>query len=57
MLKTIENLEQAREIEFNTKSIVEQGYRKQAIRLAPNNYIEAQNWLKTTGRMVSDNMY
>jgi hypothetical protein len=21
-----------------------------AIRLAPNNYIEAQNWLKTTGR-------
>ncbi|NET34975.1 MAG: photosystem I assembly protein Ycf3 [Cyanothece sp. SIO1E1] len=23
---------------------------KQAIRLAPNNYIEAQNWLKTTGR-------
>ena len=32
-------------------------YRKQAIRLAPNNYIEAQNWLKTTGRMSSDNMY
>ena len=29
----------------------------QAIRLAPNNYIEAQNWLKTTGRMASDNMY
>jgi tetratricopeptide (TPR) repeat protein len=26
-------------------------YWKQAIRLAPNNYIEAQNWLKTTGRM------
>ncbi len=25
-------------------------YWKQAIRLAPNNYIEAQNWLKTTGR-------
>ena len=23
---------------------------KKAIRLAPNNYIEAQNWLKTTGR-------
>ncbi|MEY2749569.1 MAG: hypothetical protein RLZZ168_1585, partial [Cyanobacteriota bacterium] len=21
-----------------------------AIRLAPNNYIEAQNWLKTSGR-------
>nr|ARO91334.1 photosystem I assembly protein ycf3 [Rhodochaete parvula]ASK39589.1 photosystem I assembly protein Ycf3 [Rhodochaete parvula] len=26
-------------------------YWRQAIRLAPNNYIEAQNWLKTTGRM------
>ena len=25
-------------------------YWKRAIRLAPNNYIEAQNWLKTTGR-------
>nr|ASQ40364.1 photosystem I assembly protein Ycf3 [Cyanoptyche gloeocystis] len=25
-------------------------YWKQAIRLAPDNYIEAQNWLKTTGR-------
>ncbi|WP_026732189.1 photosystem I assembly protein Ycf3 [Fischerella sp. PCC 9605] len=25
-----------------------------AIRLAPNNYIEAQNWLKTTGRMQID---
>ena len=32
-------------------------YWKQAIRLAPNNYIEAQNWLKTTGRMSSDNLY
>lgn len=29
----------------------------QAIRLAPNNYIEAQNWLKTTGRMSSDLLY
>lgn len=29
-------------------------YWKQAIRLAPNNYIEAQNWLKTTGRSVMD---
>lgn len=27
----------------------------QAIKLAPNNYIEAQNWLKTTGRITSDN--
>nr|YP_009510444.1 photosystem I assembly protein ycf3 [Gracilaria caudata]YP_010196161.1 photosystem I assembly protein ycf3 [Gracilaria caudata]AXI96117.1 photosystem I assembly protein ycf3 [Gracilaria caudata]UAD83558.1 photosystem I assembly protein ycf3 [Gracilaria caudata] len=26
-------------------------YWKQAIYLAPNNYIEAQNWLKTTGRL------
>jgi tetratricopeptide (TPR) repeat protein len=26
-------------------------YWQQAIRLAPNNYIEAQNWLKTTHRM------
>nr|WDA99994.1 photosystem I assembly protein Ycf3 [Cyanidium sp. THAL103] len=25
-------------------------YWKKAINLAPNNYIEAQNWLKTTGR-------
>ncbi len=25
-------------------------YWQQAIKLAPNNYIEAQNWLKTTGR-------
>ena len=32
-------------------------YWKNAVRLAPNNYIEAQNWLKTTGRMASDNMY
>lgn len=29
-------------------------YWKQAIRLAPNNYIEAQNWLKTTGRAKMD---
>jgi tetratricopeptide (TPR) repeat protein len=29
-------------------------YWRQAIRLAPNNYIEAQNWLKTTGRISSD---
>ncbi|HEY9646427.1 MAG TPA: photosystem I assembly protein Ycf3 [Chroococcidiopsis sp.] len=27
---------------------------QRAIRLAPNNYIEAQNWLKTTGRMKID---
>ena len=27
-------------------------YWKEAIRMAPNNYIEAQNWLKTTGRIT-----
>ena len=29
-------------------------YWKEAIRLAPNNYIEAQNWLKITGRSTMD---
>ncbi|MEP0869879.1 photosystem I assembly protein Ycf3 [Trichocoleus desertorum AS-A10] len=29
-------------------------YWKTAIRMAPNNYIEAQNWLKTTGRSQID---
>ena len=29
-------------------------YWKRAIRVAPNNYIEAQNWLKTTGRSQMD---
>lgn len=29
-------------------------YWKQAIQLAPNNYIEAQNWLKITGRSAVD---
>jgi tetratricopeptide (TPR) repeat protein len=29
-------------------------YWKRAISLAPNNYIEAQNWLKTTGRSTVD---
>ncbi len=29
-------------------------YWKRAIRIAPNNYIEAQNWLKTTGRSKID---
>jgi tetratricopeptide (TPR) repeat protein len=29
-------------------------YWKQAIRQAPNNYIEAQNWLKITGRSKMD---
>jgi len=30
-------------------------YWEQAISLAPNNYIEAQNWLKTTGRISASN--
>lgn len=29
-------------------------YWQRAIRMAPNNYIEAQNWLKTTGRAKLD---
>jgi tetratricopeptide (TPR) repeat protein len=29
-------------------------YWQRAIRMAPNNYIEAQNWLKTTGRAKID---
>ena len=29
-------------------------YWQRAIRQAPNNYIEAQNWLKTTGRSKAD---
>lgn len=29
-------------------------YWKQAIRIAPNNYIEAQNWLKISGRSEMD---
>ena len=29
-------------------------YWLEALRMAPNNYIEAQNWLKNTGRMPAD---
>ncbi|MGB7445219.1 MAG: photosystem I assembly protein Ycf3 [Coleofasciculaceae cyanobacterium] len=29
-------------------------YWKEAISIAPNNYLEAQNWLKTTGRAAID---
>ena len=32
-------------------------YWKQAINLAPNNYIEARNWLQTTGRIPTENLY
>ena len=31
-------------------------YWRQAIKLAPNNYIEAQNWLKTTGRIAENSL-
>jgi tetratricopeptide (TPR) repeat protein len=31
-------------------------YWQRAIRVAPNNYIEAQNWLKNTGRMKIDSI-
>ena len=31
-------------------------YWRQAIKLAPNNYIEAQNWLKTTGRITENSL-
>jgi len=32
-------------------------YWKKAIRLAPNNYIEAQNWLKITGNLVESDIF
>ncbi|MEL6137538.1 MAG: photosystem I assembly protein Ycf3 [Cyanobacteria bacterium J06626_23] len=32
-------------------------YWTEAIRIAPNNYIEAQNWLKNTGRMKLDMLF
>lgn len=32
-------------------------YWLEAISIAPNNYIEAQNWLKNTGRMKADVFY
>jgi tetratricopeptide (TPR) repeat protein len=32
-------------------------YWMEAIRVAPNNYIEAQNWLKNTGRLKVDMFY
>jgi len=32
-------------------------YWMEAVRIAPNNYIEAQNWLKNTGRMKIDMFY
>lgn len=42
--------EEAAEALFNQAA----EYWKEAIRIAPNNYIEAQNWLKTTGRSQMD---
>ena len=32
-------------------------YWKKAIRLAPNNYIEAQNWLKITGKLSETEIF
>ena len=32
-------------------------YWKKAIRLAPNNYIEAQNWLKVNGKMAENESF
>ena len=32
-------------------------YWKRAIRLAPNNYIEAQNWLKITGKLAETDTF
>jgi tetratricopeptide (TPR) repeat protein len=40
------------EAEQNYRQAAE--YWKRAIRIAPNNYIEAQNWLKTSGRSDID---
>lgn len=46
--------EQGREDEAEALFDKAAEYWKQAIRLAPNNYIEAQNWLKVTGRSEMD---
>ena len=32
-------------------------YWRQAIKLAPDNYPGAQNWLKVTGRIISDDSF
>ena len=32
-------------------------YWKKAIRLAPNNYIEAQNWLKINGKISENEIF
>ena len=32
-------------------------YWKSAVRLAPNNYIEAQNWLKINGKMAENEIF
>ena len=46
----------ASQSESNAETLFDQAaeYWKQAIRIAPNNYIEAQNWLKITGRSEMD---
>ncbi|NEQ31792.1 MAG: photosystem I assembly protein Ycf3 [Leptolyngbya sp. SIO4C5] len=50
------------EAEGDTQNANEQydqaaAYWLEAITIAPNNYIEAQNWLKNTGRMKADVFY
>ncbi|MFE4108236.1 photosystem I assembly protein Ycf3 [Almyronema epifaneia] len=50
------------EAEGDTQTANEQydqaaAYWLEAITIAPNNYIEAQNWLKNTGRMKADIFY
>jgi tetratricopeptide (TPR) repeat protein len=41
-----------KDFEFAKNSFeIASNYWKRAIRLAPNNYIEAQNWLKITGKL------
>jgi tetratricopeptide (TPR) repeat protein len=47
----VENLEVAKTL-FDKAA----EYWQQAIKLSPNNYIEAQNWLKTTGRMSGNSL-
>jgi tetratricopeptide (TPR) repeat protein len=50
-----EKLAEAENIEQSEKFFDQAAeYWKRAISLAPNNYIEAQNWLKTTGRSTVD---
>jgi len=46
-----EKTEGSREQEAAEACLTAADYWKRAISIAPNNYLEAQNWLKTTGRL------